>query len=122
MAAGFISSPGTEYGPCIDACDHHDCGPNRLLAAQGCAVCQEPIGYETMFYQEDNWTVLTHERCSLLVDQAVRMISEGMSHPAMVVQLAKEYELSTEKVRQMLTCENSGLCPVWCPGHEQASA
>lgn len=50
MAAGFLSAPGTEYGPCDTVCKHYDCKDTRALAAAPCLHCGEPIGYEVPFY------------------------------------------------------------------------
>jgi len=64
MAAGMISKPGSEYGPCLDEdCGHTDCAASRKIAATACALCDEPIGYERLFFQRENWTVLEHVAC-----------------------------------------------------------
>lgn len=70
MAAGTISKPGTLYGPCVDEnCGHTDCAASRKMAATACALCGEPIGYERLFYQRDNWTVLVHTACMAEVQE-----------------------------------------------------
>lgn len=62
MAAGYLSEPGTEYGPC-EECDHRDCAETRSLAAKVCPECAESIGYGRGFYQDGTWTTLTHSVC-----------------------------------------------------------
>ena len=54
MAAGVLSKPGTEYGPCEDECSHRDCKASRATADDKCIFCKEPIGYDTSFYDEDD--------------------------------------------------------------------
>lgn len=51
MAAGVLQEPGTDYGPCVDACQHRDCAETRKMAAAECAHCSEPIGYGVPFYR-----------------------------------------------------------------------
>ncbi len=64
MAAGTISKPGDQYGPCLDEnCEHTDCAASRAQAATLCGSCGKPIGYEHLFYQRDNWVVLVHAVC-----------------------------------------------------------
>lgn len=63
MAAGFVSHPGTTYGPCADPCAHKDCASDREIAAAPCRVCKSPIGYGQRYYQEQSWTVFVHEAC-----------------------------------------------------------
>jgi hypothetical protein len=61
MAAGILSKPGTEYGPCASPCKHIDCAKSREQAASHCALCSTPIGYDRRFYLE---TVgLVHADC-----------------------------------------------------------
>lgn len=50
MAAGILSKPGAEYGPCVDACEHLDCKSLRTIAESVCPLCQKPVGYERRFY------------------------------------------------------------------------
>ncbi len=68
MAAGVLAPPGTEYGPCEQACEHTDCRATREEAATPCSICQEPIGYGQRFYKADDWhpTVprLEHASCA----------------------------------------------------------
>ena len=52
MAAGTISAPGSEYGPCTDDCAHIDCAASRDTAESPCTMCGHPIGYETRFYAD----------------------------------------------------------------------
>lgn len=53
MAAGVLSEPGTEYGPCAGACAHRDCAELRKVAAAACHWCDEPIGYDKRYYRVD---------------------------------------------------------------------
>lgn len=50
MAAGVLSAPGSEYGPCESECWHRDCSLTRDMAAAVCSHCGESIGYDTRFY------------------------------------------------------------------------
>ena len=52
MAATSLRAPGTEFGPCEDACCHVDCASTRGMAAALCVYCGREIGYETRFYIE----------------------------------------------------------------------
>lgn len=52
MAAGMLASPGTEYGPCENDCDHRDCTATRKMAATVCRICKVQIGYDRRFYSE----------------------------------------------------------------------
>ena len=62
MAAGTLPAPGTEYGPCVGDCSHRDCAKTRKDAASVCPLCEEPIGYETPYYVDDDKS-LVHARC-----------------------------------------------------------
>ncbi len=50
MAAISNDPPGTEYGPCKNACEHDDCAACREDVAALCELCHEEIGYERLFY------------------------------------------------------------------------
>jgi hypothetical protein len=51
MAVGYLASPGTEYGPCLNRdCGHTDCAMTREDAEALCGTCHEPIGYDRAFY------------------------------------------------------------------------
>lgn len=52
MAAGFISEPGSEYGPCATKCSHVDCQQSRSMAEHVCDICGKAIGYGRRFYDE----------------------------------------------------------------------
>jgi hypothetical protein len=52
MAAGWLSPPGTQYGPCEGTCHHSDCAEWRLMAASVCRLCEKNIGYDTRFYKD----------------------------------------------------------------------
>lgn len=62
MAAGLIPAPGTRLGPCKGECEHRDCAANRKQAESACALCTNPIGYDTRFYARENG-VLLHVSC-----------------------------------------------------------
>ena len=62
MAAGMLSKPGSEYGPCAGECDHTDCAATRRMAETPCRICKEPIGYDRRFYREDDGS-LVHAVC-----------------------------------------------------------
>lgn len=62
MAAGTLSAPGTEHGPCEEKCEHADCRETRLMSATVCHYCEEPIGYETRFYRDEGGE-LVHASC-----------------------------------------------------------
>lgn len=51
MAAGMLPRPGTEYGPCLKACEHLDCAETRRMALAKCDICGKPIDFETRFYR-----------------------------------------------------------------------
>lgn len=53
MAYVILPRPGTEYGPCEEACEHRDCAQTREIAAATCRLCGEPIGYETKASADD---------------------------------------------------------------------
>jgi len=61
MAASVISRPGSEYGPCKEDCNHSDCAELRHMANLICNECNEPIGYEARFYQDEFGQA--HARC-----------------------------------------------------------
>lgn len=70
MAAGFLSAPGTEYGPCNE-CHHTDCAQMRGTADSICPHCGESIGYDRRFFELecDQRVALgaqyVHESCAL---------------------------------------------------------
>lgn len=50
MAAGIISPPGSEFGPCESDCTHRDCAESRMMAEVLCGLCHERIGYDVRLY------------------------------------------------------------------------
>jgi len=64
MAAGYLASPGNHAGPCYEYCKHTDCQATRAMAQTGCYLCQEPIGYDTGFYNDPE-DGLVHRLCYL---------------------------------------------------------
>ncbi len=62
MAAGILAQPGTAFGPCVEMCEHSDCGSTRAMAEAMCMHCDEPIGYDTRFYWIRNERY-AHARC-----------------------------------------------------------
>lgn len=63
MAAGSEPNPGTKYGPCVGGCEHKGCVESRGIAVAKCDLCKKPIGYDTLYFQHDNWTKFTHAEC-----------------------------------------------------------
>ena len=61
MAFYYLSDPGTECGPCIEACKHTDCAATRKQAEGLCLICSEPIGYEMPIYFTDDG--IEHFKC-----------------------------------------------------------
>lgn len=61
MAASRLPSPGSEFGPCLDECQHRDCAETRKMAAEVCHYCGETIGYERGFFKTDEG--LVHSAC-----------------------------------------------------------
>ncbi len=70
MAAGTMSAPGTEYGPCVDEnCGHTTCDETRRMVGLECRYCETPIGYDRRFFNDTLrtqplWSVLVHELCA----------------------------------------------------------
>lgn len=66
MAPRILQKPSTQYGPCGDPqCEHHDCREVRKMASCVCGYCNEPIGYESPFYDisdQGEW-ILVHAAC-----------------------------------------------------------
>lgn len=54
MAVGMLNRPGTKFGPCKNKCEHRDCAAARKQAANPCAVCLKPIGYENGYFIVDH--------------------------------------------------------------------
>lgn len=46
------AAPGSESGPCTEACKHTDCAAIRAEAQARCRFCGEPIGFDTKFYRD----------------------------------------------------------------------
>ncbi|MBA7528380.1 hypothetical protein ES705_20563 [subsurface metagenome] len=46
MAYTILPKPGSEVGPCKEACEHTDCAQTRAWADALCPKCNEAIGYE----------------------------------------------------------------------------
>lgn len=73
MAASAIPVPGSEYGPCAEACEHIDCAANRTAAAGTCRICKEPIGFGNRVFDEwydqetptGRYDYYVHELCYL---------------------------------------------------------
>jgi len=54
MAAGMLPpETGSEFSPCAK-CGHRDCAAIRVTAGSICRHCDEPIGWETRFYNDDD--------------------------------------------------------------------
>ena len=70
MAGIMVSSPGSEFGPCVELCDHSDCAQSRQWAElTTCSLCEKLIGYDRRFI-EDRVHDWVHAVC--LVDQVER--------------------------------------------------
>lgn len=72
MAALPLPAPGTKYGPCVDACAHHDCAESRRMANAPCVHCGRTIGYDVPFYalstsSGEKSGQLAHETCHYIV-------------------------------------------------------
>ena len=72
MAAGTLSAPGTEFGPCALGpngeylCSHNDCAVSYGMANVRCPHCGKRIGFDEPFYRiGDDWTELAHQWCHL---------------------------------------------------------
>ena len=70
MAAGILSAPGTEHGPCEEICAHKDCALTRKMATVLCHHCGQPIGYDRGFFAVDtigitDHTKLVHSTCEI---------------------------------------------------------
>lgn len=63
MAAGILPEPGSEYGPCLQLCEHSDCRLTRSMAESACEICGLEIGYNTRFYKTDKLNVFVHAIC-----------------------------------------------------------
>ena len=50
MAHYQLAAPGSEYGPCIEACKHTDCAATRKQAEGPCLICGKPVGYDVWIY------------------------------------------------------------------------
>lgn len=53
MAAIYLGAPGSDFGPCPEACPHPDCAQIREVAEGPCTGCSEPIGYDRAFFFQD---------------------------------------------------------------------
>lgn len=50
MAAGYFESPGSEFGPCRNRCQHVDCKDTKRMARSKCPHCGKRIGWTKRFY------------------------------------------------------------------------
>lgn len=62
MSAGSLGAPGTHAGPCKNECKHKDCAATRHMATTKCHWCKETIGYDHLFYREDDDSFI-HASC-----------------------------------------------------------
>ena len=77
MAAASFAAPGTEAGPCVGACEHHDCASTRRQVALPCVHCGQPIGYDTPMFNvtpdgDPAWSKLAHAACEYRAIEASR--------------------------------------------------
>ena len=66
MAASLLSKPGSKLGPCAGECRHLDCFETRRTADSKCPICEEPIGYDRLYYLTDvreDGRVYSHADC-----------------------------------------------------------
>ncbi len=52
-SATYIPSPGQGYGPCLAPCRHRSCQWQRTVAAQPCALCVRPMGFDVQFCENE---------------------------------------------------------------------
>lgn len=66
MGWSTLPEPGSEHGPCKEACHHVDCKATREMSDKPCGYCNKPIGYNTNFYQLelDGEQCFAHARCA----------------------------------------------------------
>jgi len=60
MAAGILPSPGEQFGPCAELCQHSDCKSTRIIAETLCRFCANPIGFNRRFYNDNGYV---HASC-----------------------------------------------------------
>jgi len=60
MAAAILSTPGTQFGPCAEPCQHSDCSTIRMIAETVCRFCDKAIGFDTRFYNDNEYV---HASC-----------------------------------------------------------
>lgn len=70
MAWSILRPPGHAHGPCLnEACGHHDCAETRRMAAEKCALCGHPVGYDQQITTDHAATVkggaVVHWKCSM---------------------------------------------------------
>lgn len=75
MEASILPGPGTLNGPCW-SCEHSDCRETRRMAFTVCPFCKEIIGYETRFYEVDEYG-LVHAVCAVCFENAVEQEVRG---------------------------------------------
>lgn len=72
MAAGVLSEPGGEHGPCVvRTCGHRDCDAVRAIADARCPHCGEPIGYDRRFYAGPAGGEATQAEHALCLEQKI---------------------------------------------------
>lgn len=67
MAPGILGIPGTAEGPCVEPCEHSDCHQTRAQAESICRFCNEPIGFDSAFYKDEDIGAagaLVHQTCA----------------------------------------------------------
>ncbi len=60
MAAGILTPPGGQFGPCAELCQHSDCKSTRIIAETLCRFCANPIGFNRRFYNDNGYV---HASC-----------------------------------------------------------
>lgn len=78
MAAGFLSKPGSKFGPCKTRCNHKDCMATRETARAYCKYCWGEIGFERRFFvleEHMSEKVLCHEACAIEEQEKIKQIT-----------------------------------------------
>lgn len=83
MAAGQLSKPGSEHGPCVKPCGHIDCKQTREMARSECKYCRAEIGYSRRFFileKHMGEDVLCHEGCAFDEQDQLQRLTANKSN------------------------------------------
>lgn len=50
MAWSTVPAEGSQYGPCVEPCQHRDCAQHRADAQVICSYCHKAVGTDTPVY------------------------------------------------------------------------